>query len=125
LSSAPENQLGGVGFAGGKHLVLVNHGVVLGPDGISQVESAAGVFVLPLAAPEIETANGNFGVLTNHFGFTISGPSGQVVVVEASSDLAESGWQPIQTNTVQGDSLYFRDQQWTNHPVRFYRVQMP
>jgi hypothetical protein len=60
---------------------------------------------------------------TNQFGFNITWASGQIVVVEASTDLIN--WQPVQTNTLTSGSVYFSDPQWTNYPGRFYRLRLP
>ena len=64
-----------------------------------------------------------FGTGTNLFGFNICWASGMAIVVEASIDLANSSWTPIQTNTMTDDSFYFSDPEWTNYPTRFYRVR--
>jgi len=47
------------------------------------------------------------------------------VVVEARPCLTDGAWLPLQTNTLSGGSLVFSDPQWTNHPVRFYRLRSP
>jgi len=65
------------------------------------------------------------GITANQFGFSISGADGQEVVVEATTNLADSVWQPLQTNTIGSAPLYFSDSQWTNYPVRHYRVRVP
>jgi hypothetical protein len=75
--------------------------------------------------PKIETSDDSFGVQTNQFGFNITWASGQTVVVEACPNLANPVWTPLQTNTLTGDTLYFSDPQWTNHPARFYRLRWP
>jgi len=67
----------------------------------------------------------NFGVHTGHFGFTISGPADVVVIVEACTNLTNSGWTPVSTNTLTGGRSYFSDPQWTNYPSRFYRFSAP
>ncbi len=75
--------------------------------------------------PQMQTRNANFGVRTNRFGFTITGNSGLMVVVEACTNLVNPSWTPVQTNTLNGNSLYFSDPQWTNYRNRFYRFSMP
>ena len=62
------------------------------------------------------------GVRTNQFGFNIIGTSNIVVVVEASTNLANPTWSPLRTNTLTGGSSYFSDPQWTNYSSRFYRL---
>jgi len=75
--------------------------------------------------PRVQTSDASFGVLTNQFGFNISWASGMAVAVDACTDPANPVWEPLQTNTLTGDSLYFSDPQWTNHPGRFYRLRWP
>ena len=43
-----------------------------------------------------------FGVRTNRFGFTIAGASNLVIVVDACTNLIQSGWSPVGTNTLSG-----------------------
>jgi hypothetical protein len=47
------------------------------------------------------------------------------VAVDACTNPAKPVWTPLQTNTLTADTLYFSDPQWTNHPVRFYRLRRP
>jgi hypothetical protein len=74
--------------------------------------------------PQAQTRGDSFGVRTNQFGFNITGNSNLVVVVEACS-LTNSTWVPLQTITLTGGSSYFSDPQWTNYPVRCYRLRSP
>jgi hypothetical protein len=79
--------------------------------------------------PRAQTGDGRFGVRTNRFGFNIIGTSNLVVVVEACS-LANSTWIPVGTNTLNtfvgtNGTSYFSDPQWTNYPVRCYRLRSP
>lgn len=62
------------------------------------------------------------GLNNNQFGFTISGTNSQVIAVQASTNLTNPNWQPLETNTLNGSSLHFTDPQWGNYPRRFYRV---
>jgi hypothetical protein len=75
--------------------------------------------------PHIEVNDGSFGVGTNQFGFTVSGTSNLTVAVEVCTNLTGAAWSPLSTNTLNGGSAYFGDVQWTNHPVRFYRLRWP
>jgi len=76
-----------------------------------------------LPNPLILASGTGFGVQTNGFGFIISWAANNDVVVEASTDLANPSWSPLQTNTLTGGSAYFNDPQWTNYPGRFYRLR--
>jgi hypothetical protein len=75
--------------------------------------------------PQAQTTGTSFGVRTNRFGFNITGTSGLVIVVEASTNLASSNWTPVSTNTLTNGLTYFSDPQWTNYPGRFYRLRSP
>jgi len=75
-----------------------------------------------LPYPLILNNSASFGVNANGFGFIISWATNIDVVVEASTDLANLSWIPLQTNTLTGGSSYFSDPQWTNYPGRFYRL---
>jgi hypothetical protein len=75
--------------------------------------------------PQVQTRDASFGVLTNRFGFTITGTSNLVIVVEACTNLASPIWSPVGTNALTGGSSYFSDPQWTNYPARFYRLTQP
>jgi len=73
--------------------------------------------------PQAQTGNASFGVLSNRFGFNITWASDLVIVVEASTDLANPVWTPVGTNTLIGGSSYFSDPNWTNYSGRFYRLR--
>jgi hypothetical protein len=80
--------------------------------------------------PQVQTADGSFGVKANQFGFNIIGNYNLVVVVEATSDLADPVWSPVSTNTLDSSvgtnsASYFSDPQWTDYPGRFYRLRLP
>jgi hypothetical protein len=78
-----------------------------------------------LWTPRIESSDAPFDVRTNQFGFNISWASDLVTVVEACANLTNPTWAPVGTNTLAGGSSYFSDPEWTNHPVRFYRLRSP
>ena len=63
-----------------------------------------------------------FGFNRSKFGFNFTGPAGQLVVVEASTDLVN--WLPIWTNTFSG-ALSFSDPQSGASSHRFYRTRTP
>ena len=75
--------------------------------------------------PKVLSSGGTFGVRTNRFGFTIVGTSNLVIVVEASTNLANPAWLAVGTNTLTQGSSYFSDPRWTNYPARFYRLRAP
>lgn len=59
------------------------------------------------------------------FGFTITGSSDLVIVVEAATSLTTPNWAPVSTNTLTDGSSTFSDPQSLNHPTRFYRLRSP
>jgi hypothetical protein len=75
--------------------------------------------------PVVETGDTSFGPGTNGFGFTTSWASSMIVVVEATTTLANPNWIPLATNTLTGGSDYFSDPQWVNYTGRFYRIRSP
>ena len=78
-----------------------------------------------LWTPQPQIINPGFGGGISSFGFTISGASNLVVVVEGCADLGNPIWFPVGTNTLTGGSAYFSDPQWTNYSGRFYRLRSP
>ena len=77
----------------------------------------------PSRASVISVGGSSPGRSARPFGFAISGQPGQVVVLEASTDLVN--WQPLQTNVLPGAESWFDDPEWTNYPTRFYRLRSP
>jgi hypothetical protein len=80
--------------------------------------------------PQTSTSDPSFGIQTNEFGFTITGSSNLVIVVEACTNLASPVWSPVATNTLNtfvgtNGISYFSDSQWTNSPARLYRFRSP
>ncbi len=65
----------------------------------------------------------HFANQTNGFGFKVINTGTQPVVVDACASLANPIWIPLRTNTPSEGSFIFNDSQWTDHPVRFYRVR--
>ena len=64
------------------------------------------------------------GFSSGQFGFGLTGPSGQSVVVEASADLVN--WLPVWTNTLSfPTNLTFTDPQRGGQSNRFYRAVTP
>ena len=74
-------------------------------------------------APMILISGAAFGFTAGQFGFDLTGPSAQFVIVEASTDL--SNWLPIWTNTFGANALPFTDPQAGLYPHRFYRARLP
>ena len=73
--------------------------------------------------PRAESRDDSLGVHANQFGFNITWASGQVVMVEASTELVNPVWSPLQTITLTGDSVRFTDPEGSKEPTRFYRVR--
>jgi hypothetical protein len=78
--------------------------------------------VVPRLPPQILSGGSDFGVVSNQFGFSLAGLFGQVVVIEASTNLAD--WIPLQTNTLSGVPWYVSDSDWELFPQRFYRARL-
>ena len=82
------------------------------------------IAAIPPWNPQIQSG-GNFGIWSNQFGFTITGDSNLVVIVEACTNLTLSVWSPVETQMLTEGVSYFYDPNWTNYPSRFYRLSMP
>jgi hypothetical protein len=77
----------------------------------------------------------NLGVVSNQFGFNITGSSNLVIIVEACTDLANPVWVMLSTNTLTptstdtntptGGASTFTDPQSSSYPGRFYRFRAP
>jgi hypothetical protein len=93
--------------------------------GTSGWSATYGALPTALWQPRVQTDDASFGVRTNQFGFTVAWASGMVIVVEATTNLAQPAWFPLQTNTLVGDTYYFSDPGWADYPRRFYRVRSP
>ncbi len=79
-----------------------------------------GVWTLPY--PLILNNTPGSGAQSNGFGFTISWATNASVIVEASTDLNNPNWSPVQTNALNNGVVNFIDPGWANYPSRFYRV---
>jgi uncharacterized repeat protein (TIGR03803 family) len=75
--------------------------------------------------PQIIMSDDSFGIQSNAFGFNLVGISNQTAIVEASTNLSEPDWQPLQTNMLDGAPIYFYDPTWNQYASRFYRVRSP
>ena len=80
-----------------------------------------GVPASPLTRPVI-LLDGSFGIHSNQFGFAAAGLPGQVLVIEASTNL--TNWLPIQSNTVPANGrIIFSDGNSGLFNPRFYRAR--
>ena len=80
------------------------------------------VAVISLARVRIRI-DASFGFLTNRFGFNMTSPTNQSVVVEATTNLGAPLWTPLKTNSVGPNGVYFSDPNWQQFPTRIYRLR--
>jgi hypothetical protein len=114
--SGNEPTLGNAAFAGDFATVYYYAGTM------GWGSTYGGLPTVELAAPAPpQIKNGSAVVQAGSFSFTITGATNQTVVVGASTNLVN--WQTISTNTLSGTNVIFSDSQWTNYPVRYYRVR--
>jgi hypothetical protein len=76
-----------------------------------------------LQNPVILTIGPSLGLQTNRFGFRLSWATNAFVAVEACTNLTDSAWFSVSTNSLTDGWSYFSDPQWTNYPGRFYRLR--
>jgi hypothetical protein len=124
--------LQGIFFEGNRpaHLVFYPSQILDGPKTVYYLPGTTGwdaypvgdwVYPAVLWNPVVQS----YGVQNNQFNFSITGTTNIPIVVEASTALNKADWVPLQTNTLSNGLLYFRDLEWTNHPIRFYRIRSP
>jgi hypothetical protein len=82
-------------------------------------------FMPVLWNPTIVINDASFGVLTNRFGFNVTGTLNIPIVVEACTSLTGASWTYLQSRTIRTSFNYFSDPGWTNYPARFYRLRSP
>ncbi|MGD0813889.1 MAG: hypothetical protein ABSA83_09815 [Verrucomicrobiota bacterium] len=75
--------------------------------------------------PLIHASGGGFGVLSNEFGFSITGTANIPIVVEACTNPASPVWTALTNVLLTNGVYYFSDPQWTNYPARFYGIGFP
>jgi len=78
-----------------------------------------------LWASQVVSTDTGFGIQTNGFNFSITGPTNLPVVVEASASLGDAMWVSLQNAQLTNGTFAFKDGQWTNYATRFYRVRAP
>lgn len=72
--------------------------------------------------PQIQTADGTFGIRNHQFGFTVASSSPSLIV-EACTNVTAGEWSPAGTITLTNGSGYFSEPVDPTAPVRFYRVR--
>ncbi len=65
----------------------------------------------------------NVGVKDGEFGFSIAGVSGIPVVIEAATNVNQTVWTPVSTNTLIGGMAHFVDPDWREIYSRLYRLR--
>jgi hypothetical protein len=114
----------GSGMNGGVFALVVSGGALYAGGEFTQagtnVSAYAALAYLPGSLAII--TNAAFGVTNGLFGFSVSGPSGASVIIQASTDLQT--WIPLETNLLGSGPLYFSDPQSPANVQRFYRAQL-
>jgi hypothetical protein len=96
-----------------------------GTTGWGAFDEESGLSPAVLWDPLIQAGGVNFGVQNNQFEFDITGTANIPIMVEASTNLANPVWTPLQSLTLTNGLFHFSDPQWTNYPGRFYRISSP
>jgi hypothetical protein len=93
-----------------------------GADGWEATYGGLSTQMLGSPQTELRIVNPGFSG-TNGFGFTVTGDSNTIAVVEACTNLTGGGWQALQTNTLSGGSFLFNDPQAAHYSRQFYRLR--
>ncbi len=72
--------------------------------------------------PQILTSDTGFGAQSNQFGFDIAFTNTVPVVVEATTNLVNPVWVPLQTVTITNGLFHFTEPFQTTNATRFYRL---
>jgi hypothetical protein len=75
--------------------------------------------------PQIQTNGPNFGVVSNQFGFNITGTSNDPVLLEVCTNLASQVWTPLTNVSLSNGLYYYSEPMQSNAAVRFYRIVLP
>lgn len=94
-----------------------------GKGSVFVADTANNTIRIGFVPPTILSSALPFGLNQGQFEFVLTGPTGQLVVVEASSNLV--AWLPIWSSTFGPGRLLFTDPQLAPPPLRFYRAQLP
>jgi hypothetical protein len=100
-------------------LVDAGNYTVVVSNSFGSITSAVAVLTVVLP-PVIDPSSGSLGFAGGQFGFDLTGTPGQVVVIEASTDLQQ--WVPVQTNILGSVPLHFSDPNSSAVPNRYYRA---
>jgi hypothetical protein len=80
-------------------------------------------FIEKILPPQPRIFNdGDFGFVSDYFGFNFGGLPGQMVIVEVSTNLVD--WIPVATNEVDAVPLHFSDPESESLGMRFYRLRL-
>ena len=107
------NNYGGYIFSGDSATIYYYYGA----SGWGKTYAFRPAVMLGAPAPLL---GGSVSVQSGNFSFTVAGVTNQLIVVEASTNLAN--WDAVWTNTLSGTNVNFTDPQWTNYPTRYYRA---
>jgi len=72
--------------------------------------------------PAILVKDSSFGFNSNRFAFNLTGSPGQVVIVEASTNLLN--WTSTATNTIGAAPIYYTEPYSAQFRHRFYRLRV-
>jgi hypothetical protein len=75
--------------------------------------------------PMIQTGDATFGLQNNHFGFNITYTNNVSFVVAVCTNLANSVWTPLTTNTLVNGVFHFSEPMQNNNAGRFYSLTLP
>jgi hypothetical protein len=75
--------------------------------------------------PAIQTSGPNFGVVSNRFGFNITGTSNDPVQLQVCTNLASQVWTPLTNISLSNGLYHYSEPIQSNWANRFYRIVFP
>lgn len=79
-------------------------------------------FTFPVVNPAIKINAPTIG--SNGFAFTVTGPATAPLEIQVSTNLTSQTWVPLFTVALTNGAYTYNEVQWTNSPLRFYRVKL-
>ena len=75
--------------------------------------------------PQIQASGAGFGVQNNQFGFNVNWASGQMIAVQACTNLANPVWMSLTNVNLTNRLFYFSEPFQADTPARYYRISSP
>lgn len=125
MDPAPDEALSSPDYAGFVAVSADGNVRLAGLTGIASVPSSFPPGPLLSYGVPFQPSLGESRVGAGAFKVVASGAYGQILIMEACTNLSEPAWTPVGTNTLRRGTVAFTDPDPLNSPGRFYRLRTP